>query len=70
MYVVYEDPAKATSPKVHRTSCGYYQRWRREGSETTTWYGPYETYEEAWKVCQQIAHRMGKQPIEAACCMS
>jgi hypothetical protein len=70
MYIVSEDLVKATDPKVHRTSCGHYQRWRREGSETTTWHGPYATREEAWKICQQIANRMGKQPVEAACCMN
>ncbi len=68
MYVVYEDNARASGPKVHITSCGYYQRWLKEGSDTTTWYGPYENKDEAWRICQQIARRTDMQPAEAACC--
>ena len=30
MYVVFEDHDRATGPKVHRTSCGHYQRWLRK----------------------------------------
>ena len=69
MYVVFVDNMKATGPKVHRTSCGHYQRWLNEGSETTTWHGPYETKDEAWRVCQQIARKRGMQPAEATCCI-
>ena len=27
-FVVFEDLANATGPKVHSVSCGYYLRWR------------------------------------------
>ena len=69
MYVVFEDIMKATGPKAHRDTCGHYQRWLKEGSDTTKWHGPYDTRDEAWEVCQKIAQKADMQPAEAVCCM-
>lgn len=66
-YVVFEDYEKATGPKVHSTNCTYYQRWLQKKTKTTTWHGPYKTYEEAWLHCQRIAARTGKKPSKHSC---
>ena len=66
IYVVFEDLAKATGPKVHHVGCHYYQRWLANRTTTTTWYGPYD-YEEAWKICRNIALRTPFEPSEHGC---
>jgi len=70
MYVVFEDYKKADDPKVHRLTCGHYQRWKENGTTTTTWHGPYSSPSEAWDTCQTIAKRQGMHPRKAQCCMS
>lgn len=70
MYVVYEDYEKAGDPKVHKSSCGHYQRWKENRTTTTTWHGPYSSLSEAWKQCQSVAKWQGMQPRKAQCCMS
>ena len=70
MYVVFEDYAKAGNPKLHKSSCGHYLRWKRIGTTTTTWHGPYSSFSEAWNNCQSVAKRQGMQPRKAQCCMS
>lgn len=67
MFVVFEDLDRATGPKVHSTDCFYYQRWLQNPTTTTTWHGPYESEEEAWKVCELIARRMGLKPSKHDC---
>ena len=70
MYAVFEDYEKAGDPKVHKTRCGHYQRWKENRTSTTTWHGPYSSRSEAWKQCQSVAKRQGMQPKKAQCCMS
>jgi len=67
MFVVFEDLDRATGPKVHSTDCFYYKRWPRNPTTTTTWHGPYESEEEACKVCEQIARRSGMKPSKHDC---
>lgn len=68
MYVVYQDLVKASGPKVHRKECRYYQRWLNNSTTTTTWHGPYETEEEAMRVCTRVARETGMSPDRASCC--
>ena len=68
MFVVFEDYASATGPKVHKSSCHYFQRWKRNRTTTTTWHGPYATENQAWKKCTQIAQRTSMKPSRAGCC--
>ena len=67
MFVVFEDLAKATGPKVHSSDCFYYKRWRQNPTTTTTWHGPYESDERAWKICERIAMRTGMNPSKHEC---
>ena len=57
-FVVFEDLDKAEGPRVHTTDCVYYRRWIANPTATTTWHGPYDTYEEAWKICERISKRI------------
>jgi len=66
-YVVFEDLERATGPKVHHVDCFYYTRWISNPTSTTTWHGPYESEEKAWKVCKEIASRSGFQPSKHRC---
>jgi len=66
-YVVFEDLYRATGPKVHHTSCFYYQRWRSNPTSTTKWHGPYKSEEKAWEICKEIASRSGFQPLKHKC---
>lgn len=68
MFVVYQDLAKASGPKVHRQECFYYQRWLNTSTTTTTWHGPYESEQKAMDVCRSIARRTGMSPSRAGCC--
>lgn len=68
MYIVYEDLDRASGPKVHSENCFYYERWKNNPITTTTWHGPYDTKNEAWKVCEKIARRTGMKPSRASCC--
>ncbi len=65
-YVVYEDLARASGPKVHHVGCFYYQRWLSSRTTTTTWHGPY-SYEEAWETCRRIASETAFEPSEHSC---
>ena len=56
-YVVYEDLVDASGPKVHHVTCFYYKRWLKNRTSTTTWHGPYETEEQAWKICEKISSK-------------
>jgi len=66
-YVVFEDLERATGPKVHHVDCFYHQRWLANPTATTTWHGPYESEEEAWKVCKRIAVRSSLEPSRHKC---
>lgn len=68
MYVVFEDLARATGPKVHRAYCYYFRNWKQNPTTTTTWHETYDTEKEAWEVCSRIAKRTGKKPSKASCC--
>jgi hypothetical protein len=67
MYVVFEDLARASGPKVHNVDCFYHQRWLKNPTTTTTWHGPFESEEEAWRLCQQIARKSGMKPSKHSC---
>jgi len=66
-YVVFEDLEGATGPKVHHINCFYYKRWLANQTVTTTWHGPYESKEKAWKVCERIALKHGLKPSQHSC---
>ena len=61
-FVVFTDKDDYADPKVHSVKCAYYERWLRNGSKTTDWLGPYSTFEEAKKVCEEIANKQGLTP--------
>lgn len=63
-YVVFEDLASATSPKVHHTTCIHYRKWLDNPTTTTKWHGPYETEKEAWEVCKALS---SKNKFEPSC---
>jgi hypothetical protein len=66
-YVVFEDLERATGPKVHHVDCFYYKRWLSNPTTTTTWHGPYESEEKAWKVCKTLSLRSGFKPSKHNC---
>ena len=66
-YAVFEDLDGGEPPKIHKTSCGFYQRWLRNKTKTTTWYETY-TIQEARAISKRIDP--DKEPIEASCCAS
>jgi len=66
-YVVFEDLARATGPKVHHVNCFYYRRWLSNPTSTTTWHGPYESKEKAWKICKNLSLRSGFKPSKHNC---
>ena len=66
-FVVFEDLDKATGPKVHVTSCAYYQRWLKNQTKTTTWHGPFASEEKAWNKCRNIALIHGLSPSKHNC---
>jgi len=70
LYVVFEDYAKERAPKVHLSTCRHYQKWKEIGSSTTNWYGPFDSFNEAWEKCKTISTQNGMQPQQAKCCMS
>jgi endonuclease III len=61
-YVVFEDLARATGPKVHHINCVYHAKWLKNPTTTTKWHGPYETEEEAWEVCRAISSKSEFEP--------
>ena len=66
-FVIFEDLAKATGPKVHDSTCKYYQNWLRNHSTTTTRHGPCSSIREAVWICRQISSRVGKPPSAHDC---
>lgn len=66
-YVVFEDLARATGPKVHHIYCFYYERWLSNPTTTTTWHGPYDSEEEAWEVCRRLSLKGGFEPSKHEC---
>ncbi len=66
-FVVYEDLDKADGPKVHSEDCDYYQNWLANPTTTTTWHGPFETYEKAWEKCTQLAKETRFKPSTHNC---
>jgi len=68
MYVVFEDLEKATDPKLHSLKCTHYQNRDRKAT-TTKWHGPYNSFIEAWNLCQAIAKRQKMVPQLAKCCI-
>lgn len=66
-YVVFEDFYKATGPKVHTIDCIYYKRWLEHPTTTTTWHGPYETFEDAWKICERLSIGSKYRPSQHSC---
>lgn len=56
-YVVFEDLYRATGPKAHSVDCTYYKRWLNSPTSTTTWHGPYNTFEEAWRICEELSKK-------------
>ncbi|MBS7619328.1 hypothetical protein KEJ21_01585 [Candidatus Bathyarchaeota archaeon] len=66
-FVVYEDLEKASGPKVHNADCIYYRKWLSRPTTTTKWHGPYKTYDDAWRKCQQIAHKTRFEPSFHTC---
>jgi len=61
-YVVFEDLARATGPKVHHITCVYYGKWLENPTTTTKWHGPYETEKEAWEVCRILSSKSKFEP--------
>jgi len=66
-FVVFQDLAHATGPKVHTTSCGHYKRWLETQTTTTEWHGPYDTLEEAWEICKTLALESKFEPLKHKC---
>lgn len=56
MFVVFEDLADATETKVHKNHCSFYLK-RKKTAPTTSWHGPYETFDEAESSARSIAQR-------------
>ena len=67
IYVVFEDYDKAVCPRLHTIECAYYARWLSNPTTTTTWHGPYETYEAAWNICQRLSRQTSFSPSRHRC---
>lgn len=66
-FVVFEDLASATNPKLHSTNCGYYKNWLAKPTQTTRWHGPYKSKKRAWALCKEIALKTDFEPSEHDC---
>lgn len=66
-YVVFEDLDKATGPKVHSVDCPYYKKWQNNPTTTTTWHGPYKSFEEAWRICEELSKKGLFKPSKHGC---
>ena len=66
-YVVFEDLARATGPKVHHVNCFDYKRWLSNPTSTTMWHGPYKSEEKAWEICKRLPSKGGFEPSKHSC---